>query len=52
AQLNNIGSEIKKVNEKVYAAQDGCGQLVMDIQEKDKNRSQINKTEHENEERA
>ncbi|GJY00072.1 hypothetical protein Tco_0357090 [Tanacetum coccineum] len=26
AQLNNIGREIKKVNEKVYAAQDGCEQ--------------------------
>ncbi|GJY05167.1 mitochondrial proton/calcium exchanger protein-like protein isoform X1 [Tanacetum coccineum] len=25
AQLNNIGREIKKVNEKVYAAQVGCG---------------------------
>ncbi|GKA26647.1 hypothetical protein Tco_0712756 [Tanacetum coccineum] len=26
AQLNNLGREIKKVNEKVYAAQVGCGQ--------------------------
>ncbi|GKF13049.1 hypothetical protein Tco_0050975 [Tanacetum coccineum] len=26
AQLNNLGKEIKKVNEKVYAAQDGCEQ--------------------------
>ncbi|GJU79691.1 hypothetical protein Tco_1282056 [Tanacetum coccineum] len=26
AQLNNLGSEIKKVNEKVYAAQVGCEQ--------------------------
>nr|GEW31491.1 hypothetical protein [Tanacetum cinerariifolium] len=26
AQLNNLGREIKKVNEKVYAAQDGCEQ--------------------------
>ncbi|GKE50953.1 hypothetical protein Tco_1486109, partial [Tanacetum coccineum] len=25
AQLNNLGREIKKVNEKVYAAQVGCG---------------------------
>ncbi|GJY30777.1 DNA-directed DNA polymerase [Tanacetum coccineum] len=25
AQLNNLGKEIKKVNEKVYAAQVGCG---------------------------
>ncbi|GJZ42378.1 hypothetical protein Tco_0589264 [Tanacetum coccineum] len=25
-QLNNLGREIKKVNEKVYAAQDGCEQ--------------------------
>ncbi|GJR02674.1 putative ribonuclease H-like domain-containing protein, partial [Tanacetum coccineum] len=27
AQLNNLGREIKKVNEKVYAAQVGCEQL-------------------------
>ncbi|GJZ09239.1 hypothetical protein Tco_0543522 [Tanacetum coccineum] len=26
AQLNNLGGEIKKVNEKVYAAQVGCEQ--------------------------
>ncbi|GKC57237.1 hypothetical protein Tco_1084835, partial [Tanacetum coccineum] len=26
AQLNNLGREIKKVNEKVYAAQVGCEQ--------------------------
>ncbi|GJR82749.1 hypothetical protein Tco_0153534 [Tanacetum coccineum] len=26
AQLNNLGREIKKVNEKVYAAQIGCEQ--------------------------
>ncbi|GJZ93132.1 hypothetical protein Tco_0665197, partial [Tanacetum coccineum] len=26
AQLNNLGREIKKVNEKVYVAQDGCEQ--------------------------
>ncbi|GJV10805.1 hypothetical protein Tco_1352346 [Tanacetum coccineum] len=26
AQLNNLGREIKKVNEKVYAAQAGCEQ--------------------------
>ncbi|GKG46964.1 hypothetical protein Tco_0504161, partial [Tanacetum coccineum] len=26
AQLNNLGKEIKKVNEKVYAAQVGCEQ--------------------------
>ncbi|GKE66143.1 hypothetical protein Tco_1520304 [Tanacetum coccineum] len=26
AQLNNLGREIKKVNEKVYVAQVGCGQ--------------------------
>ncbi|GJY47572.1 hypothetical protein Tco_0436635 [Tanacetum coccineum] len=25
AQLNNLGREIKKVNEKVYVAQVGCG---------------------------
>ncbi|GJV28347.1 hypothetical protein Tco_1384795 [Tanacetum coccineum] len=26
AQLNNLGRDIKKVNEKVYVAQVGCGQ--------------------------
>ncbi|GJX58947.1 hypothetical protein Tco_0290337 [Tanacetum coccineum] len=28
AQLNNLGREIKKVNEKVYAAQFGCEQCI------------------------
>ncbi|GJW67939.1 hypothetical protein Tco_0122363 [Tanacetum coccineum] len=33
AQLNNLGREIKKVNEKVYAAQVGCGDIEHQLQD-------------------
>ncbi|GJZ34943.1 putative reverse transcriptase domain-containing protein [Tanacetum coccineum] len=36
AQLNNLGREIKKVNEKVYAAQVGCEQSSQSIPQKEK----------------